>query len=170
MLNRDKSDLEQLLCGKRTRVLILRHEAAGIVNLRFLTVQSLMKLLMIQQILFVCLCFCQYLPDYFRATIYLQYHFLLWNSWKIFPTSYLFKTWTTLECTPEKEVEFVSRQPLKVLHATFFFRCVTARNIDWQSRLLAWYNFTISLSGRNLESVNLFKLFSAESCIDIKLN
>ena len=66
-----------------------------------------------------------------------------------------------------KEVEFVSRQPLKVLHATFFFRCVTSRYIDWQSRLLAWYNFAISLSGRNLESVNLFKLFSAESCTEL---
>lgn len=79
MLNRDKSDLEQLLCGKRTRVLIFRHEAAGIVNLRFLSVQSLMKLLMIHQILFVCLCFCQYLPDYFRETILITWEALICN-------------------------------------------------------------------------------------------
>lgn len=61
MLNRDKSDLEQLLCGKRTPVLIFRHEAARLFNLRFLSVQSLVRLvkqLVIQQILFVCLFVC----------------------------------------------------------------------------------------------------------------
>lgn len=97
----------------------------------------------------------------------LQYHFLLWNSWKIFPTSYFFKTWTNLECTPEKRSSLFPDSRWKYCTQHFFFRCVTARYIDWQSRLLAWYNFTISLSGRNLESVNLFKLFSAESCTEL---
>lgn len=129
---------------------------------------------MIHQILFVCLCFCQYLPDYFRETILITWEALICNiisfygiRGKYFPHRIFLRLEQTLNVHRKRGRVCFQTAVESIARNIFFFRCVMARYIDWQSRLLAWYNFTISLSGRNLESVNLFKLFSAESCTEL---